>query len=362
MDINLKNERIKRRFLSWLKEADGCCESTVTAIEKAILLYGDFTKGIDFALFNADKAVRFKKWLSQRKNKGKLLSVVTYSTYLRFLRKFFKWLSQQPGYKSRISLDTVDYLRLTDKEERIAAQSPPRNYPSLEYVKNLTQSIVVKTEIDLRDRALIAFTLLSGMRDKAIATLPLGCFDEQTLIINQNPKQGVQTKFSKNIITTLIPYDKELLEHFLEWVKVLKNKGFGTQAPLFPSSKSNQGKHNLSFETATEVEPIFWKSAGRIREIFKQRSKTAKLLYYAPHTFRHLAIDLGLRSCRTGEQIKAISQNFGHENVATTLSAYANFEPQRLSNVIQGIDFSKTQEELDPELIEAIKKFARRMK
>jgi hypothetical protein len=48
----------------------------------------------------------------------------------------------------------------------------------LEYVRRLVDSIVVSNEIDQRDRAMISFTLLSGMRDQAIASLPLGCFDE----------------------------------------------------------------------------------------------------------------------------------------------------------------------------------------
>jgi len=66
---------------------------------------------------------------------------------------------------------------------------------------------------------------------------------------------------------------------------------------------------------------------------------------------------LALRHCKTGDQIKAISQNFGHEHIATTLSAYANYDPQRLSEILKNIDFSgKPKETLEEKVEELLKK------
>jgi integrase len=358
--VNIKNEIAKRKFFKWLTEAKGRCDSTVNSIEKAILIYEDFTGLADFATFNSGKATDFKKWLRKRKVKNKTLSLTTYCTYLRYLHNFFLWLSWQPGYKSKITIDTVDYLKALEKEERIATQYIPRNFPALEYVIKLAGSINALTEIDKRDRAMISFALLSGMRDQAIVSLPLGCFDENNLTIDQNPKLGVQTKFSKHIPTILFVFDKKLLGYVIEWVKLLKSKGYGSQDPLFPRAKIDKGKEDLSFETASEVEPVFWQGTGRIRQIFTKRSQEAELPYYPPHTFRHLAVDLALRSCKTGEEIKAISQNFGHEHTATTLCSYANFAPPRLSEIIKNMDFSgkprKTLEEQFDELRKELKK------
>ena len=122
--INAKNERIKRKFFTWLKEAAGCCDSTIINIEKAILLYEDFTKQADFVSFCPDKAIKFKKWLSKREFRGKLISLTTYHTYLRYLRKFFSWLSWQSGYRSKITPDIVGYLRISEKEESLRNISP----------------------------------------------------------------------------------------------------------------------------------------------------------------------------------------------------------------------------------------------
>ena len=338
--VNIKNEMVKRKFFKWLKEAHGRCNATVNSIEKAILIYEDFTGLADFATFNSDKAVEFKEWLKKRKNKNNPLTLTTYCTYLRYMRTFFLWLAWQPGYKSKITVDTVDYLKPLEKEKRIATQYIPRNFPLQEYVIKLAGSINARTEIDKRDRAMISFTLLSGMRDKSIVTLPLGCFDENDLAIDQNPKLGVQTKFSKHVLTILPVFDDKLLGYLIEWVKLLKSKGYGSQDPLFPRAKADKGMDDLSFETASEVEPFFWQGTGRIREIFKKRSQEAGLPYYPPHTFRHLAFDLAFRSCKNGEEMKAISQNFGHEHIATMLSSYANYPTQRLSEIIKSMDFS----------------------
>ena len=340
MNIDIENVRAKRRFLTWLKEAEGHCDSTVLNVEKSINLYEEFTKGANFKAFNPDKAKAFKDWLIKRQFRGKLIAITTYYSYVKNLRKFFLWLSGQTGYKNKIRPDMVGYLKVTDKEERIATQATIRNYPPIEYVIKLANSILGDSEIDKRDRALIAFTLLSGMRDKAIVTLPLMCFDEVAFKIDQNPRQGVDTKYSKYIPSNIYKFDDKLLGYVTEWVKYLKSKSFGSQAPLFPRSKKEQGRDNLSFEKSLKVEPIFWQSAGRMREIFKTRAKEAGLPYYAPHTFRHLAVNLALKHCKTGEEIKAVSQNFGHEHVATTLSSYGNYTPDRLSEIINKMNFS----------------------
>lgn len=354
--VNIKNERMKRLFFKRLKEARGRCDATVNNVEKAILLYEEFTKYADFATYRPDKAIEFKKWLKKREFRGKVISLTTYHTYLRHIRSFFYWLSEQAGYRSKITSDVVDYLSISEKEERIATQQTPRNYPPLEYVIKLADSIKSTLEINLRDRALIAFTLLSGMRDKAIVTLPLSCFDIEKLSISQNPKQGVETKFSKYIPSTLFTFDNKLLEYITEWVRHLKSKGFGSQDPLFPRSKKEQGDDNLSFEKAQEVESVFWQGTGRMRKIFKERAKEAGLLYYPPHTFRHLAVDLALKHCKTGEQIKAISQNFGHEHIATTLCSYANYTPDRLSEILKSMDFSGKPSKANDTKLEEIKK------
>ncbi len=207
MKNNIKNERAKRRFLRWLKEAKGYAESSIRDIEKAIWLYEDFIKHEDFALFNSKKAISFKKWLEDKRTNGRMLSNATQYHYLRHLKGFFGYLSSQVGYKSKITPDSISFLSLEKKKVREAISPKNVEYPPLDYVKQLANSIEIRNEIDQRDRALVAFLLLSGMRDKAVATLPLGCFDREKLQIRQYTRDGVETKFGKSYISFLFPFD-----------------------------------------------------------------------------------------------------------------------------------------------------------
>ena len=51
--FNPKNERIKRTYVRFLKEADGKAEATIREIEKSLLRYETCTGFADFGSFNA---------------------------------------------------------------------------------------------------------------------------------------------------------------------------------------------------------------------------------------------------------------------------------------------------------------------
>jgi integrase/recombinase XerD len=171
------------------------------------------------------------------------------------------------------------------------------------------------------------------------------CFDPVTLKIDQSPRHGVQTKFGKPFTSRVIRFDDKLVEYVLEWVNYLRTvKLFGDTAPLFPRSKVVQATDSLSFE-CHEVEPVFWTNAGPVRKILKDRTVRAGLPYYRPHAYRHAAIRLASRRCCTAEQLKAISQNFGHENIGTTLLTYGRVDSGRVDEVLEMIDFSSDSEQ-----------------
>ena len=100
---------------------------------------------------------------------------------------------------------------------------------------------------------------------------------------------------------------------------------------------------------------MFWKGTGQIRKIFETRSRNAKLPYNSPHSFRHLAVYLAFKYITSGEQLKAISQNFGHEYVATTLSAYANYGDEELVKILKSVNFKGEPKKLESEKIRKIR-------
>ncbi|HPM38257.1 MAG TPA: tyrosine-type recombinase/integrase [candidate division Zixibacteria bacterium] len=366
MQTNVANAKIKRRYFERLDEADGLAESTIDAYNQAICRYEEYSGREDFRKFNRARAVGFKRWLEEGTG-GRALSPGTVYHTLRYLRAFFTWLSGQAGYKSRISLDDVAYLALDKKAVQKVVASRPVRCPTLEYVLQLTGSISPQTDIDRRDQALIAFLLVSAMRDQAVATLPLGCLNVDSLVVSQDPNAGVQTKFSKTIVTTLMAFDDRLIGYVRDWARYLITvKLFGPADPLFPRSKIEQAD-GLCF-SAIGVEPVFWKGTGPIREILKRRAAEAGLEYYHPHSFRHAAFHIAMRHCRTAEQLRAISQNFGHEHIATTLTSYGRLEAVEVDGIIRTMDFhpgdasgsGEVNTEMAKEILAVVEKHRRR--
>ncbi len=340
MKANAKNEKEKRAFTRWLKEAKGYSEATIVTIERAIYLYEDYSDHEDFGRFSRGRAMGFKTWLEDRQSKKGASNPTGMYHTLRHLRSFFAWLRDRPGYKSKIDYSDIEYLTLDRKKVQEIHSPHPVRFPPLDYVVQLANSIKIESEIDQRDQALIAFLFLSGMRDSAIASLPLGCFDKEKLTIDQSPSKGVKTKFGKAFIARLFGFDDQLLGYVKAWAEYLeKEKLFASTDPLFPQTRVIQAPGSLSF-SATAVKPVFWQGAGSIRQILRVRAKAAGLEYFHPHTFRHAAVHLAFERCDSPEEIKAVSQNLGHEQVMTTLTTYGTLEQSKVQELVGALDFS----------------------
>jgi len=150
--IKLKNERIKRKYLHWMKEAEGFSNKSIDSIEKGLWKYEEATNNEDYASFNDKKAEHFKKYLKTNINRRskQTLGLTSQYHHLRHVKNFFTWLSGQPGYKSRVSANNIMYLQLSKKERRQATSSNEPKYPTLPQIKALC-SFEVKSEIDKRD-------------------------------------------------------------------------------------------------------------------------------------------------------------------------------------------------------------------
>ena len=263
---NPKNERVKKDYFRFLKEADRKAESTVDAVRKAISRYEAYTGLKDFATFNREQAVAFKKHLAKTKaeRSGEPLAKATLHATINSLKAFFKWLSCQPGYKSRIRVTDIEYLNLSDKEVRAARQPALKRFPTLEQIRKVVFSMPTETVIQRRDRALVAFTIITGMRDNAIASLRLKHVDLDRELVVQDPRE-VRTKFSKKIVTYFFPVGADLKQVVIEWVRELRDDLlYGNDDPVFPRTKFAQDE-NLCF-TVDGLEPGFWANAEPITE------------------------------------------------------------------------------------------------
>src|SRR5215208_4688832 len=115
---NPGNERIKREYLLYLKQAKGQNEATIDGVASSLARFEGSTKWKDFSRFHRKQAIAFKDKLAAAVNArtGERLSKSTMLTMLRNLREFFFWLAHQPGFKSHIGYHDADYFNLSDKD------------------------------------------------------------------------------------------------------------------------------------------------------------------------------------------------------------------------------------------------------
>lgn len=334
--FNPENERIKRKYFEYLKEAGQKSQATIDNVAKSILRYETATKFVDFGRFRKEDAVSLKNYLAGLVNtKGEPLSKSTIFATTRDVKTFFKWLAYQAGYKSRISLLDLEYFNISEKDIRMAKPKTYKEFPTLEQIRRVISMMPSETEIQKRDRALIAFTVLSGMRDRAIVSLKLKHIDVNKELINQDSRE-VKTKASKMITTYFFPVGEDIKEIVLDWIYYLqKDKLFPMTAPLFPRTKTILDKNN-NF-VAAGIEPEHWSGANQVREIFRVAFNRAGLPYYNPHSFRNTIVNLGERLCQTPEQFKAWSQNLGHEHVLTTFTSYGCVDVYRQGEIIRNL-------------------------
>ena len=334
---NSTNERIKREYFAFLKEAKRQSENAVDAAAMAIARFETDTKWRDFKAFRFEQAVAFKHRLASQESRttGKKLSKATLNSTLAHLKRFFQWLALQPGYKSRLSYSDAEYFNLSEKDSRIATARRPRAVSTVEQIKHVLAMMPTASAIDRRNRALIAFTLLTGARDSAIASIKLKHVDLSAGTVFQDARE-VNTKFSKSFTTTFFPVGDNIRQIVADWVAYLREALFwGNDDPLFPATlvalDPTQQFH------AAGLARKHWSNAGPIRGIFKGAFEAAGLPYFHPHSFRNTLVCLGETLCQTPEAFKAWSQNLGHEGVLTTFTSYGSVDPRRQDEIIQSL-------------------------
>lgn len=338
---NPENERVKRAYFTYLTEAKGYSEATLDGVAKALNRFETYTKFRDFKAFHIEQAKGFKSSLAEQTSirTSERLSKATLYTTLSALKRFFIWLAGQPGYKSRISYSDAEYFNLSAKETRVAKAHREPRVPTLEQMQHVIRTMPSRTEIERRDRALVAFATLTGTRDGAIASLKLKHVDIDQGKVDQDARQ-VKTKFSKTFITWFFPVGDDIRRIVAEWVDYLqREKLWGLDDPLFPATKIVVG-NNQRFEAAG-LDRKHWSGGGPIRQIFKGAFAAAGLPYFNPHSLRKTLTLLGGQICKTPEEYKAWSQNLGHESVLTTFSNYGDVAGHRQADIIRTLGETK---------------------
>jgi len=337
MQPNPENERIKRQYFTYLREAKSLSESTVDGVARDLERFEVHTKGRDFREFHIQQAVTFKTALADEispRTKTRL-SAASIHPILMALKNFFQWLAGQPRYKSRIHYHDAEYFNLSAKDARIAKARRELPVPTIEQIRHVIRCMPTTTEIERRNQALVAFTLLTGARDGAIASLRLKHVDLIEGKLLQDARE-VDTKFSKSFVTFFFPVGDDVRGIVEAWVRYLREKKlWGNDDPLFPATHVAPGGDQQF--AAMGLMRTGWSDAGPIRAIFQNAFLQAGLPYFTPHSFRRTLVQIGERTCQTPEDFKAWSQNLGHEEVLTTFTSYGTVSGRRQGEIIRSL-------------------------
>lgn len=329
-----ENERIKRRYLQFLREASRADMATVDKAADAILRFERSTGFKPFKRFHIEQAVRFKAQLSEAKNEktGKPLAKATVDSTLRTVKAFVLWLAGQPGYRSKISYSDAEYFNLNAKDARVAHTERDTPFPTLEQCRHAFAQMPSTTPLQRRDKALFAFLLLTGARDGAIASLRLKHIDLVEGCVYQDARE-VRTKAAKTFTTWFLPVDPVYEATFREWVAYLRDDQlFGHNDALFPKPfvATLDGVFTVN---GFRRDP--YANASAIRKAVRNAFLASGLPSFPPHSFRKTLVKWADGYYASREAFKAFSQNIGHESEITTLQSYLHVPAERQAELIK---------------------------
>ncbi len=325
---------------------------------KSLVRFETSTGHKDFKRFHREQAVALKRRLGEAlgERSGERLSKATVQSALRDLKAFFEWLAREPGFRSHIEYADADYFNLSEKDAAIARARREKAVPTLEQVQRVLSAMPFDTVLERRDRALVAFALITGARVMALATFRLGHVDLDAGHVEQDART-VATKFAKTFRTVFMPVCEGAQQFVAEWVAELRAAQlYGLDDPLFPATAMGLGEQG-GFQPQG-LARHGWSSSGPIRDVFRRAFEGAGLPYYNPHSFRDMLVRHAMTLDLTPEEMKAWSQNLGHSEVLTTFTSYGSVPAHRQAELIRSTTRTKGSADLldDPDILTLIQK------
>lgn len=340
--INPANELAKRNYLAWLRNARAMSPATVDQAAAAIDTFAVSTRQADFKTFRREQVISYKEGLARQVNAdtGKPLAKATLNGRVKALRAFFEWLSHEPGYRRTVRFSDAAYFNLTANEARIATAAREQRTPSLEQVLTVLDAMPDQTPVQRRDRALIAFILLTGVRNSAAITLRLKHIDLGKGQVNQDARE-VRTKRAKTFQSFFYPVGDRPRAIVHDWIAELRGPLlFGPDDPLFPATRLDLDADGRFAPLGLKREG--WTTTAPVRELFRKAFTAAGFEVFGPHSLRrtlmHLAYDRNLGP----RELKAWSQNLGHDGMLTSLTSYGALGLEEQARVMAALEQEPT--------------------
>ncbi|MEP5170926.1 MAG: site-specific integrase [Shimia thalassica] len=257
------------------------------------------------------------------------------------LAAFFKWLRGQTGYR-RLSASLPDYLALPRNTSALPLARDQRLFPSMDEAWHMVDLMPGQTIVQRRDRAMVAFAFVCGLRAGALTSLRIKHLNLDRRTVVQDASE-MRAKNGKSYCATWFPRTEAFRDVFVYWVQELEALGFQAEDALFPEIKDLVPRSPQEFA----VSPL---ATSRALQTAFARASAPLGTSYTPHSARHTLKALGARLCRTHEERKAWSMNLGHADEQITERHYGKMSAMRSQTIIEALNsdevFTKEEQEM----------------
>ena len=335
---NPENEVAKRAYLRWLENAHGRDEATVDQAAAALARFEAHNGRKDFKSFNPEQAISFKRHLAgQRTAAGKPLAKATAYATLRHLKAFFEWLSREPGYKRHVRFCRRRLLQ-ADRQRR------PGGHRAATEPLPLAATDSPRVGRHANDNADPAARPGSGGADRLnwrarrggglAADAPPG---------PRSPRAGPGRPRGGDRAGQDLPHG--LLSRRRRGRSYIARLGAGTdhrppvrpRRPAVPRHRRLAGRGRACSLPAgsTGGTGLTLTPSGASS---RSRSRAPALPYFNPHSLRQTIMRLSYDLNLSPRELKAWSQNLGHESVHTSLTSYGRLPDEEQVEVLAAID------------------------
>lgn len=318
--MTAENAQVTYDYQNHLKEAGGLHEKTVDAVLRHIRQFECHIGEINFRKVTKERIASFKALRIKGVAEGEpdALSPSTIVHSFGDLKAFFTWLSEQKGYRNT-DRNLAEYFNPPRHLSEIAHAHTEKFVASPDQIRAALDAMPLETMWERRDRAVLAFLFLSGVRDGAAISLRLKHIDIDNKSVHQIASE-VKTKASKTMVVAWFPVGEDIEKIVVEWIHELRMHGAGDNDPLFPKTPNQHWQR----QDAPAYEA--WATADPVRKILKAAAVKAGISYFKPHSIRSTIARMIDQLAISPEEQKALSQNLGHEHYRTTATYYGTLE------------------------------------
>ncbi|MFL0694689.1 MAG: tyrosine-type recombinase/integrase [Agrobacterium tumefaciens] len=316
------NASIVYLYQGELKHGKGYHQDTIDGILRHIWRFERSTGSADFRSVSRKMIEEFKDELISRADKSGVerRSASTIVHTFGNLKAFFAWLATQDGYKRSVTARIYNHFNSLRHLVELAGAAAPKFVPTSDEIRKVLAEMPSKSPVQRRDRAILAALFLFGVRDGALVSLRIKHVDIERKQLFQDARE-VNTKFSKTSLVDWFPVGDDIELFVVDWIRELRGMGAQDEALLFPKTpfKPWIGRHSVEFNIAT--------SKKQVREVLRKATAAAGVPYFKPHAVRSTVAKLCDEWATSLRDMKALSQNLGHEQISTTSKYYGDVEP-----------------------------------